>query len=102
MKPVGPELPLACSLDAAAFAEREARWRALSARALVGRERLAEGVRLRYRAGAAEELRELVRLEGECCAFLDLRLAESAEHITLEVSGPPEAAEIVEAFGGDV
>jgi hypothetical protein len=96
----GPDLPPACTLDAAAFAERRARWEALAERALAGRESTPGGVRLRYRAepGVAGELRELVRLEGECCAFLDLRLRDEGGGITLEVSGPPEAAQVIEAF----
>ena len=96
----GSELPLACTLEGAAFAERRARWEALSERALAGRERTPGGVLLRYRAapGVVDELHELVRLEGDCCAFLDLRLREDgAEHL-LEVSGPPEATEVIEAF----
>ena len=96
----GPDLPLACTLEGAAFAERRARWEALSERALAGRERTPGGVLLRYRAapGVVDELRELVRLEGDCCAFLDLRLREHGAEPVLEVSGPPEAAEVIEAF----
>ena len=100
MKAIGPELPLACTLDAAAFAERRARWEALSARALLARERRGDAVRLRYDAAAEEELRELVRLEGECCAFLDLRVDEADGVLVLHVSGPPEAADILAAFAG--
>jgi hypothetical protein len=53
----GPDLPLACTLDAAAFAERRARWEALAERALAGREstpgsRGHRGIRLTSPAGA--------------------------------------------------
>jgi hypothetical protein len=98
----GRELPLACTLEAAAFAERRARWEALSQRALAGRERTPGGVRLRYRAepGVGDELSELVRLEGECCAFLEMRLRDDGAGLVLEVSGPPEAGEVIEAFAG--
>ena len=98
----GRDLPLACTLEGAAFAERRARWGALSQRALAGRERMPGGVRLRYRAepGVGDELRELVRLEGDCCAFLEMRLRDDGAGLVLEVSGPPEAAEVVEAFAG--
>jgi hypothetical protein len=96
----GPDLPLACNLDGAAFSERRARWEALSGRSLAGRERTPGGVLLRYRAepGVGDELGELVRLEGECCPFLELRLRDEETELVLEVSGPPEAAEVIEAF----
>ena len=97
---MGPDLPLACTLEGAALAERRARWEALSERALAGRERTPGRVLLRYRAapGVVDELHELVRLEGHCCAFLDLRLREDGASLALEISGPPEAAEVIEAF----
>jgi hypothetical protein len=97
---MGPELPLACSLDAGALAERRGRWEAVSSRALADRSRVDGGVRLRYRAepGIADELRELVRLEGECCAFLSFSLHEEGGFVVLDVGGPPEAASLVDEF----
>ena len=96
----GPDLPLACTLDGAALAERRARWEALSERARAGGERTPGGVLLRYRPepGVVDELRELVRLEGDCCAFLELILRDEGAEVLLEVSGPPEAAEVIDAF----
>ena len=44
------------------------------------------------------ELEELIRLEGECCAFLDFGLSRSGDEAVLEISGPDGAAEIVAAF----
>ena len=94
------ELPIACTLDAAAMGERGDRWRALADRALVGRERGPGTATLRFGAsdGVAAELRELVRLEGECCAFLDLTVEPTAGGTALLVSGPADAAPIVDSF----
>jgi hypothetical protein len=97
------ELPIACSLDAEQLAERKERWRALAEHALISAERTDEGVRQRYRGGAAieAELRDLVALEGECCPFLDLQVERVDAETWLDVSGPPEAAQIVAEFAGD-
>ena len=94
------ELSIACSLDAKQLAERKERWHALGEHALISAERTDEGVRQRYRGGAAveAELRDLVALEAECCPFLDLRLERVDAETWLEISGPPEAEEIVAEF----
>jgi hypothetical protein len=94
------ELPIACSLDAAALGKRGAEWRALAERALIEAELEGGAAQQRYRRepGVAEELRRLVTLEGECCPFLDFEVAEEDAEILLRVSGPPEAAEMVALF----
>ena len=92
------ELPIACSLDAEQLAERKERWHALGEHALISAERTDEGVRQRYRGGAAieAELRALVALEAKCCPFLDLRLERVDAETWLEISGPPEAAQVID------
>jgi len=94
------QLPIACTLGADELAERTARWRDLADRALIAAEPTPTGARQRYRAtdGVESELRELVALERECCAFLGLRLEVRDDEVILEVSGPPEAEEIIAAF----
>jgi aminoglycoside phosphotransferase len=96
------ELPIACSLDAAQLAERGERWQALADQALISVEQTERGARQRYRGGAAieAELRDLVELEAECCPFLELQVERVAAEIQLEVSGPPEAADVVAGFAG--
>ena len=94
------DLPLACSLNASDLGARQERWRAIGERALRDRAREGDGVRLTFAGspGVAEELRELVRLEGECCAFLDMSLATEGGDAVLTIAGPPDAAPIVEGF----
>jgi hypothetical protein len=96
------DLPIACTLDAAAMGERGARWEALAERALTGRERGPGSATLRFRAvdGVGEELRELVRLEGECCAFLDMDVAADGGELVLSIAGPTGSEELLDAFGG--
>ena len=54
----------------------------------------------RYRRAPEVEakLRELIVLEAECCPFLDFELAEEGDEVVLKVSGPPEAAGVVDLF----
>jgi len=70
----GPEpqpLPVACSLDPADLRGRERRWAALVDAAGTGRAATTDGVALTFRGGpqAERELRELVAVERECCAW---------------------------------
>jgi hypothetical protein len=101
-KKTGPS-PIACFLDGKSYRERLTRIRALVGRALLSRDRLATSVRLRFRldTGVEEELKTLVALERECCPFLVLELEKSRHEAVLVISGPDEAAYLLDdAFGG--
>ena len=93
------ELPVACSLTGSDFEERARRWGVLAERALSDSSRDGDGVRLTFAAsdGVEAELRELVALEAECCPFLRMGIEEDGR-LTLVVSGPPDAAPILDAF----
>jgi hypothetical protein len=71
------------------------RERLVAARPLAG----AEGWELRFPGDeeTVAEVLELVRVESRCCAFLRFRvtLEPGGVAVTLEVSGPPGAAEIL-------
>jgi hypothetical protein len=94
------ELPIACSLNGADASTRQKRWLAIAESALLEARRVENGARQIYRADPAveQELAQLIRLEAECCAFLDFRLTRGSDRLTLDVSGPPEAGEIVDLF----
>jgi hypothetical protein len=91
---------LACSLSAAAAAERAGRWRALLDEARLYGAPIAGGRRLVLRAepGAAAELDDLVAAERECCPFLTMTIARDGERLVLDVVAPPDAAAIVDAM----
>jgi MerR family copper efflux transcriptional regulator len=98
-----PRAPvLACSLSAAEGAERAARWRALLDAHLLSRTATTLGQRLAFRPDpeAGGELDALVAAERECCPFLDLTIERFDDAVILDVSGPPEASEIVETTFG--
>jgi hypothetical protein len=99
-----PEQPtdhlLACCLNRVEMEEREQRWQRLSESALLEASREADRALLRYSDGpeVAAELRELVRLERECCPFLGFSISEHGGTIELRVDGPPEAATMIDSF----
>src|SRR5262245_27007261 len=56
---------IACTLNTADLARQSARWRALGVR----RELTPDGLRLSFDNPDEQELRELVAIESECCAW---------------------------------
>jgi hypothetical protein len=88
------ELPIACTLSPAELDGRRERWQRLAARARAGSEPTAAGARLSFRPlpGVEEELRELARLEADCCAFARFRVHADERAVVLDVAADgPEA-----------
>jgi hypothetical protein len=98
-----PAPVLACSLSAAEGAQRAARWRALLDTHLLSRTATTSGQRLAFPSDpdVAGELDALVAAERDCCAFLDLTVERFDDALILDISGPPDAADIVAAMFGD-
>jgi hypothetical protein len=94
------ELPIACTLGARDRADREAFIARLWRDALIAGERTGDGVRLRLRDDPEVETRarELIAAEQSCCAFLSFELARSDDELVLQITGPPDARPIVDAF----
>lgn len=88
---------LACSLPPAEIV-RTGEMLLDASRAMLSRERLPVGVRLRFTASSELKtlLRGFVEREKQCCPFLDLSLRLTTEEIALEIKGPPEATEILD------
>jgi hypothetical protein len=84
----------ACTLGAGDRAQRAARWEALTGRALRRVSRTGRGLRLDFDAGPGveDELRSLVALETECCAFARWSVSAAGGQLTVEVSGDSEEA----------
>lgn len=63
-------------------------WESLGKHALRERQMTARGVRLVFarRPGVQDELRELARLEGECCAFAEWRVEDHGDRLRLHAS----------------
>ena len=97
-------LPIACTLTGASLAERAEWLRRLGAAALIDGRRMGDRLDLVFRSEAADDVRELVRAERECCAFLDFDLDDAAGRVGLKITGPPEAGPVLDgmlaALGG--
>jgi hypothetical protein len=97
-------LPIACTLNAADFAEREALITELGRDALLSAHR--DGARAELRFAAASGIRERVDafVDGEkaCCAFLTMDVADHGAEIVLTIGAPtdaePAVTELVAAF----
>lgn len=82
------EAPIACTLDAGDFKARTSQIEALASRHLLRVSRQPLSIELTYAAEALPELRELVRKEEECCAFLDFDLTEIPDGLRLKITAP--------------
>lgn len=90
-----------CSLDAGAAAERAAAFRALLEPRLRRLARDGDSAVLDLDMGrhAEDELRELLRLESECCHFWAFRVERrSARRVRLEVGAPAPFGDALDAF----
>ncbi len=84
-----PVLPVACSLGVTDGAAQVERWRRLTMRALIHRERRDDELLLVYRADddTRAELDGLVAVERACCAFLDWQVEAREEELRLRIRG---------------
>ena len=91
---------LGCGLDDAAREERAGDIQSLLAPVLQSVERSDNGVRLVMsdRPGLVDEVRALVAKEQQCCSFLSFDVADDAGRIVLDITGPAEAKETLDAF----
>jgi hypothetical protein len=90
-------------LRPAEFENRVDAWQALSDGWLLGREAISGGIRLIFvRApGVAEAARDLLRLEAECCPWMQSQLRADGQRLLMDLTGDdPEAAQAVVALFG--
>jgi hypothetical protein len=94
--------PIACLLDGVAYGDRIEAWLALARRSLVSAGRSSEGVEFRYRADTDTQraLENLLELERECCPFLSLLITDADDEVILTVTGPENAAPLLDEFLG--
>lgn len=88
--------PAACQLTSADFATRRVLIQALTRDALLGVERHGRTLRLRYRSDAAARVRDLARLEAQCCAFLTFEVTEGGGHVELVITAPERAPDLTD------
>ena len=88
--------PIACSLSAEGQSERRDEAAALLERALIAREPVDGGVRLRLRRDSEDELRDLVRREQECCPFFRFSFRDEGSELVLDATAPEEARALLD------
>lgn len=91
------ETPIACTLGSGAFQDRLA-WIADLNRAAL-RDARRDGTRLilTYRPEDGDRVREMVRRERQCCAFLAFEMNDGANGMTLTVEAPEVARDALDA-----
>jgi hypothetical protein len=92
-----PALPIVCTLGGADQAKRFEEWRTLARAARIAHAELPDGATLLFRRTAEieAELRRLVALEADCCAFLAFDLDSTAKELRLTVTGPALALPLI-------
>jgi MerR family transcriptional regulator, copper efflux regulator len=91
-------MDIACTLSRTALAFRRERWERLIAEAGLGRETTADSVRLRFRADAAAELRELAEAERSCCAWAAWSVEPADGEVVLRVSSAGDGVAALRAM----
>ena len=85
------ELPIACTLSAGDYKTRLAWIADLNAAALLAHQRDGLRLELTYAGKARNCVREMVRREQACCAFLDFEIHEAWGGIRLTITAPERA-----------
>jgi hypothetical protein len=85
------ETPIACTLDTGGFKQRLAWIAELNRDALRGHERNGLVLQLRYDAKSADRVKEMVRHEKQCCAFLRFDVRHEGDGVLLTIAAPEEA-----------
>ena len=82
-----PDSDLVCSLTATDYRDRQAAWRTVG-KYVTASTAVRGGLRMSFAParGLADSLTELVRLEGECCAWMAFALSESPDGIGLSIT----------------
>ena len=91
-------IPVACTLTAGGLAAQRRRWEQLMARALTARTETADGLRLSFRPEAEDELRALVAVETECCAWAAWTVEPTAGAVVLDVRSAAEGIATLHAM----
>ena len=90
--------PFACTLTAGDLRDRWAWIATLNRDALRGYDQADLTLRLRYAPQAVQQVRELMRQEQACCAFLTFEMQEEPNAVTLTIKAPEEGRSAVNAL----
>lgn len=92
------ETPIACTLETGDLKER-LHWIAqLNQAALLEARREGARVVLTYSPDHAADVREMVRLEQQCCTFLGFDIGEDKQSVKLTITAPRGAVDTLDAI----
>jgi hypothetical protein len=91
-----PEPPISCTLQGGSYDERLAWIAALARDGLRSHCRDGLVLKLTYAREVAARVREMVRKEEACCAFLAFELSESGAEVLLTITAPERAREVAD------
>lgn len=89
--------PVACTLASTVFRTQVERWTKLYADAGTERIETDDGLHVSFRRSPAveNELRALVAVEIECCAWADWTIEDGAENLTLSVTSTSNSVDVI-------
>lgn len=91
---------IACSLEPGAVAERIQTWRD-ALRQGTGREDLPNGIRVQFdRDADVTTISALAMAEQTCCNFFEFNIGIGSEAVTLDITGPEAAQDLIASFAG--
>jgi hypothetical protein len=92
--------PIACTLGSSALGTQIERWMKLYAGAGTERVETDDGLRVSFRSDPAveTELRDLVAIELECCAWADWSIQRAAEQLTLAISAKGDGVPVIHTW----
>jgi hypothetical protein len=92
--------PIACALTPGDYKARLAWINELAADSLLSHERRDLELELVYATEAAQRVREMVRKEQDCCAFLSFELDEQPSQVRLTIKVPERARQAADTLLG--
>jgi hypothetical protein len=97
-----PAPDIACALGVEGAATQAERWLRLGREAGLGRAETADGLEIRFRDEAAveRELRDLVSVESNCCAWARWEVHHAHRELVMRVTSTPEGAAALHAMFG--
>jgi hypothetical protein len=90
--------PIACILQPGDYRQRRVWIAELARSGQLGASRDDLRLELRYALDVADRVREMVRKEQSCCAFLDFELAETDADVRLTITAPERARDAANAL----
>ena len=89
---------LSCSLDAGDIEQRLGEWRQVTS-AAIGVSSVSSGKRFHFtRETDVGAIANLAAAEQTCCTFFEFNISITSDEVTLDITGPGPAQELIDSF----